>query len=837
LNNRTALLNEMANGAWVITPNNRLSHQLLRDYMRLSSKKVLDKPCCLPYPSLLRTLFKQTQHAYATTTHPVLYNAHQERLLWQLILSNNSPYPYTESLMNEVQDAWTRCQLWSIDINSADFSQTPQMQQFQTWHQTFMQNLSTHHAITESLLVPYLIQFPIDSLPERIIWVSFDDFSPQQQQLQITLESRGIIQQVVDLEATQRLPNVYAAKDTEDEQHQLLIWLQTQLDAAVARVAVIVPDLHLSASNIERRLLKNIPASQFELSVGKGLSEYPLVAHALHWLALDKNAFAPHQLRLLLHSPYLGHSCSEFARRSALLENVQLFQEERISYLNALQIFKRQAPQLAEALEQLTEYPQQASPSEWVAHFKARLTALGFPGEYTLPSSVYQCLQRFQSLFDEFLSLGLISKQLSQIDALNAIQNIARNTVFQVRKTPAPIQILGLLEASGCEFDAIWVMGLTDQCLPQKVKLSPFIPLSIQRERDMPHAKPERESRLAQQLLMRLHYGSQHSVFSYPLFIGDTPQLQSPLIREFPSFTPMRIKPSCNTIALTAYQESYQCTWAEAETLSGGTSVLAYQAQCPFRAFAAYRLRAKTCVSPSVGLDEATRGQMVHRILEIIWKSLGSHQTLCLTSASDLEQLIETAINNTFTPVIERHPYALPPLIQSIERERLTSLMLNSLDWERQRAGFTIKALEEAFTLQLAGLDFSVRVDRLDTVSDGETWVIDYKSTLPPSKPWYEERPEAPQLLLYALLDSEINTLAFLQVKTAEIACSGISQNDSTIQGIGSLKKDETWEGMREAWHTRLTGLATELREGHCAPTPQKTSTCLKCDYKNLCRT
>ncbi len=147
-----------------------------------------------------------------------------------------------------------------------------------------------------------------------------------------------------------------------------------------------------------------------------------------------------------------------------------------------------------------------------------------------------------------------------------------------------------------------------------------------------------------------------------------------------------------------------------------------------------------------------------------------------------------------------------------------------------------VKAIEQAFTLPLAGLDFRVRVDRLDSLSKDETWVIDYKSSLPPNKPWNEVRPEAPQLLLYALLDTSINALLFLQLKTGKIACSGISQEKQEINGLSPLTKGETWTEKRAEWHQRLTTLAVEFRNGHCAPEPQRYSTCLTCEFKNLCR-
>lgn len=833
LKNRSDLFSEMTRGATIITPNNRLSNQLLRDFIHATTSAVHDKPRCLPYPTFIRDCFKQVQHHHAHQPHPILFSSHQERVLWQSVISDNDTYPCTNGLLQEVQDAWTRCQLWGIDIESDDFLTTPQTQQFQRWHRHFVNHLKQKNAITEAQLVPYLLSFPIDMPCHPIIWVSFDDFTPQQQQLRAALAT---LRHDYDIEVRPQTTQLCTANDTRDELNQLIMWLNAQLDAKTPRIAVIVPDLQQQSNALQRRLLQSIPASQFELSLGNSFTDYPLVSHALHWLALDKTMLSNHQVRLLLHSPYLGGALSEFTARSKLLEENHMLQEAVIPYTHLLATLQKSTPQLYDLLVQLSDYPSDATPFEWIAAFKKRLSQLAFPGEYTLNSSAFQTFQRLQTLFDDFLPLALVHERMTQHQALNAFCDIAKKTVFQVRKTPRSIQVLGLLEASGCEFDSIWVMGLTDQCLPQKVRLTPFIPLSIQRDKHMPHALPERELQLAKQLLNRLHNGSKECVFSYPQFTGDTPNLPSPLVRELPIYKTLSLPTLSTHSLLQEYQEHYAYPLTENEAFSGGTALLANQAKCPFRAFAAHRLHTREGLKQSTGLNNAERGQVIHKILEIIWTTLGSQARLLHYTSSDLDTLIDNTIHTTLASFAQQRSSSFSPLIQSIERQRLKRLVLASLAWEKQREPFVVKAIEQAFTLPLAGLDFHVRVDRLDMLSENETWVIDYKSSLPINKPWNEVRPEAPQLLLYALLDTSINALLFLQLKTGQIACSGISQEKQEINGLSSLKKGEAWSEKRAEWHERLTTLAIEFREGHCAPVPQRNSTCLTCEFKDLCR-
>lgn len=823
----------MARGATIITPNNRLAHQLLRNFLHHSGSNIHDKPRCYPYSVFLRHCYKQVEHHYAHQTHPILLNAHQEHALWQLIINENALYPCTNSLVLEVQSAWTHCQQWEIDMESSHFQQTPQTKQFQTWHQQYLQRLQDLNAITEAQLVPYLLRFSINIPLLPMIWVSFDDFTPQQNRLRASINSPI---EDYDIETRSTTAKIYAAKDTQDELHHLVTWLKDELESNTSRIGVIVPDLQQQSDTIQRHLLRSIPADQLEFSVGKALSNYPLVSHALHWLLLDKATLHHHQMRLLLLSPFIGGGQSELHARTKLLETSPHLQESTIPYLHFLKILQNTTPKLYQLLEQLSEYPLTASADEWVGHFKIRLQQLGFPGEYTLHSAAFQTLHRLQSLLDELPALSLIHKRMTKIEAITLLQNMVASTVFQVRTTPRRIQVSGLLEASGCEFDKIWVMGLTDQCLPQKVKLSPFIPHLLQRNHHMPHAVPERELQLAKQLLERLNNGARQCIFSYPCFTGDAPNLPSPLLHGLSPYETLPILPVQTEFMLKEYQEHYTYPLLPQEVIEGGTSLLANQAKCPFRAFAAHRLHTKEGIKQSTGLNQAERGQIIHKVLELLWQSLGSQEVLLQYLPADLDALIDQVINTSLKPYIEQRHCSFSPFIQSIEQKRLKRLVHASLEWEKQRPPFRIKAVEQAYHFNLAELDFRVRIDRLDSIAEGQTWVIDYKSKLPTQKPWNEDRPEAPQLLLYALLDTNINALLFLQLKTGTIACSGISQEKQMITGLASLKQREEWSDRRDEWHEKLTALAVEFREGHCMPSPQRESTCLTCEYKNLCR-
>jgi hypothetical protein len=68
----------------------------------------------------------------------------------------------------------------------------------------------------------------------------------------------------------------------------------------------------------------------------------------------------------------------------------------------------------------------------------------------------------------------------------------------------APIQILGLLEAAGQPFDALWVTGLAAERWPAAAQPNPLLPASWQRERNVPHSTAARELAYAQAITAQL---------------------------------------------------------------------------------------------------------------------------------------------------------------------------------------------------------------------------------------------------------------------------------------------------------------------------------------------
>ncbi|MGQ3891918.1 PD-(D/E)XK nuclease family protein [Legionella sp. CNM-4043-24] len=823
-------------GATIITPNNRLSSHILTRFARAENGMVLEKPRCLPWQTYLQDVYRQHVCQRPSDSLPVLINAQQQRFLWTRVIASHLGEPLNQGLVDEIQEAWRRCLQWQLDWNQAAFSLTPQTRQFQDWARQVQTELQRRELIVSEQLVDLLKRQQTGIKPGTVVWYCFDDYTPQQKQWQRYLEEQGCTVLCLDLDETDESAAVYEASDEDDERLQLLSWLQTQLAEGHERIAVVVPDLQNQEQRLQRLLQRHLPASLFDISLGQPLTQFPLVAHALSWLELGSSSISSQQARLILSSPYLGDASREMMGRAQMMHDSAVMQEHRIDYAMFLSELQRYAPGLASLIAAMTDYPKQGSVYDWIQAFTTRLHALGFPGDHSLNSATWQCYHRFLALFDEMKQLAMLSSSLTLSQALSTLTMLARNTVFQPQKTESRIQILGLLEASGCYFDRLWVMSTTDDCLPQKTRLSAFIPARLQRELAMPHACPDRELLLATRIVSRLKNSSRQSVFSYPRLSKDKPNLPSPLLRELAGYQARASQIPPAELALESFTEDYLIPFLPSEPLTGSSSLLADQAKCPFRAFAGYRLQAKRGLSLSDGPNQMERGQIIHRIMELVWRKLERQEHLFTYSEAELDQIIEQAIEQGLRPWQALRTHSFPPLIQAVERQRLRALVLACLDWEKKRPAFTVESLEQSYALELAGITFNLRVDRMDRVANDKKWVIDYKSSLPVGSPWQDERPKEPQILLYALLDERISTMLFGELKAGHMTCKGFSEEAQDLPGIKSPQAGESWQEYREQWRSALHELAEEYQRGHCPPQPVSLSVCQQCDFQSLCR-
>src|SRR5262249_23754769 len=108
------------------------------------------------------------------------------------------------------------------------------------------------------------------------------------------------------------------------------------------------------------------------------------------------------------------------------------------------------------------------------------------------------------------------------------------DTLFQPETPDTPIQVLGLLESAGVEFDHLWVTGLTDEAWPLKTSPEPFLPLGQQRKAGIPQASAEASLALDRRIPDGAKRAAGEVVLSHFTKEEDRDVLVSPLIADIP---------------------------------------------------------------------------------------------------------------------------------------------------------------------------------------------------------------------------------------------------------------------------------------------------------------
>jgi RecB family exonuclease len=173
-------------------------------------------------------------------------------------------------------------------------------------------------------------------------------------------------------------------------------------------------------------------------------------------------------------------------------------------------------------------------------------------------------------------------------------------------------------------------------------------------------------------------------------------------------------------------------------------------------------------------------------------------------------------------------------------------LVAEWLDFEATRIDFEVADTEVKRTVHLAGVNFDLRLDRLDRLNDGSLLVIDYKSGDVSPKAWELPRPDDVQLPLYAgfALDpgTTLNGLVFARVRPGEMGFAGrVSAAATTLfpdlKTTNSLIKKPFSEAELTIWRECIQQLARDFVAGRAEVDPREAlKTCERCGLQTLCR-
>jgi probable DNA repair protein len=451
-------------------------------------------------------------------------------------------------------------------------------------------------------------------------------------------------------------------------------------------------------------------------------------------------------------------------------------------------------------------------------------------------------VQAWAELLDTFSGLDAVTGEMSLEEAARRLRRIGAERRFQPETPPLPVQVLGLLETSGLEFDALWVSGMQDGVLPATLRPCALLPARMQRERGMPRACPDTELAIARRLVARVGSTAAEVFFSYPETRDDEPLRPSPVIAALAAAAPAI---ATGSIAASMFRARRIESVSElrappvAGELRGGTGLLAVQSACPFQAFAVHRLKARAMDVPASGVDPGTRGSFIHAALSELWAVLGDSAALKALDAAARKRTIRTALERAAA----EHLAELPAGLAAIELDDAARRMAELLDIEALRNEFEVVQREQSVSIELGPLKIRGRADRVDRVADGLV-VIDYKTGQANPSSWDGERPAEPQMPLYAMVyRAQLAGLAYASLKPGAVGIQGRARSQASFGQVlpqRNICGDDAWTEALDQWQRVLQALADAFASGDARVDPLRPlaagGSCSWCHLGTLCR-
>lgn len=867
-----------------LTVNSRLARWLLFHYSRqqsLDGHQVWKKPAIHSIDEWLRQVWLQSWPDQYVLTEL------QSKHLWQKIIRDDPATPelnllHIQGAAFHASEAHQLIQKYRLPEDPAGFNNyTEETQTFRRWMKHYRKQLKEWGALDPSELLDAVSkrmeQGHIPLLGE-IVFHGFDEITPQFKDWLSLLKSKDVLIHFKPFEPepvstdhlqtliTEKKATVQKYEDASEEVVQCARWIRSVYKDGET-IGIVVPKLEDYRGILEREFKAELaPASvypwqdahlPFNISLGIPLSHEPMIHLALLLLSQANKRVPLLTFSTLITSPFLKSPPEEQQFRREL--------DWTLRGKNVTHVFlpeamgseeKNQRPALVKFLDQLMSWVDDTTfrlPSEWARGISKFLNSLKWPTDRkNLPSHQFQALQKWSECLDSLASLDRILQKIDRYQAVSHLTHIVSETLFQPQTHEEPIQIVGLLESAGMEFDHLWIMGCDAETLPPIPNPNPFLPFnSHQAPHGLPHSTAERELAFTEQTLFRLAEACHHLTFSYPLWKKETELVPSPLIATWVSDkNTIHISESNKlqdhsefSIKLESIKEYLPIPVdpEERKWIKGGASLVKNQAECPFRAFAIHRLASISRDFAELDMDDSSRGSVVHQILELFWNEVQTSERLHdLHESQNLLKQIQKSVEEglqSFSFDTQRQNSFF-----ELERERLTSLIVKWMEYERERGSFKILNLESEKTLHLEKLALTIKVDRIDQFEDGKIALIDYKTGAPPNvKKWFGERIEDPQLPLYSL-EIPADAIAFAQVRKGEFRYRGLSREANLIPKVDSYQESkntdaESWEDIKKYWKTQLTRTAREFLEGHLKVDPINfPDTCRHCDQKTFCR-
>lgn len=876
----------MLRGATVLTPNVRSARTLTKLYdeeQRNEGLTAWQPARVFSWSGWTSSLWNDAiLHGHASA---VVLNSLQEQSLWMRILDASGDLGLQSARSVARQCSRALRLLGAYDLEDS-FARTPantlsDTAAFHGWYREFRSACQSEQLLPASHLdaeLSSLFRRKVLTPEKEYILYGFDAQLPSQRSLLNALEHAGATIEHLPAHMPQQAPpTLVRCSDPHSEIDACCQWARDMLAVNhTAKIAIVVPDLQECRSVLERALRGTVAPwlddvtqthnnATYEFSTGRPLPQLPMVTDALLLLRWCTSAVSVEDAGAILRSAFFSLASSP--ERGAELEawtlrNTRKFRSATglsgtITLREAQRLLHKEDLQTSNRLEDLAKA---AAPWIQATHSFASfsdgarklLETAGWP-ENDLNSAEFQAHQRWNETLDRVATLDLLGGHTTFTEWLETLVPTLHETIFAPENTGAPIQVMTPSEAAGNTSDFLWFLHADEQTWPQYTSPSPLLPARFQRALNMPGADTLVDEQSAQKITLRCLNSTGTACFSYAVARPEGELRPSPLASALPDLQRENASVFGVPAAIPLDETVDPLPLPSLSGIaSGGVGILTEQAQCGFRAFALHRLQTREMETIEAGLSAGERGDEVHTALQLFWDKCKTHEQLSILSKTryaDGTTARDTLLAECVAHALPTRPAAgWDSAYIEVQRKRLHRLLSDWLDFELLRKPFRVEGMEvEVGEARIGPLAMKLRVDRIDRVplADGSeaTLLIDYKTGAAERKDWFGDRPDAPQLPLYAIASGipDVQGIAFGRVRVGKFGMNFEEMlSDRALLGDQASKNRRTepsFQERMEEWQRDLTALAEAFARGEAVVEPKDyLTTCKRCPSRLLCR-
>ncbi len=844
----------------VLTVNNRYARRIVGDLSSLLSvtRQVVALPAILPWSSWVRQMSDQRTFTPDAETPSHVLDHFGAGLVWKQAIEHverETPLLDVQSAVRLAIEADRLMDEWALDVPS--LHETPDYERFCAWRAQYRALLKSLGAEDANLAFESVCEaFERRALPcaGQIVLAGFNEISPRMARLLSCMAETGCrIYRLQNDRVRARSCSRVVAGDAVEEWEAAVGWAHARLrQYPDQRVAIVHPALEQDAVLAHRLLTRTFQGPDasshlaFNIAVARPLMEWPLNRAAMHWLGVLASLLRDGSVSpSVAGSALLAGGCVAHAReagkRAALDAAWRRNRVVTISLSEFSQYLADSVPVLHESwvatIDKCLQAPGRQGAVAWAQTMREWLTTLGFPGLETLDSDTFQSLEALDRVLTQFARQVALLGAIGATQAIGILRQLLRETLFQPQRDPSSrLDVLGLLEAEGGHWDAIWVMGLTDNVLPAAPRPNPLVPAAVLKAAQAPRATPERELQWAQGLFDDLACCAPEVLVSHALHEGESELRPSPFISDWPVHpvvSPAKHQVPASVagspIAMEVLADNQGPALLAQERIKGGVQVLDDHARNPLWAFVKYRLHARQLTDYAEPGESNARGIFLHGVMEQLWQAVQTQDRLHeLTEQGSLGSVVRRCADAVAQSALADYGERL----RQLEVERACIVVEHWLEVEKKRPPFSVYALERRHVWQYKHLELGMQIDRIDQLTDGRWLVIDYKSgngSVDPKSSWTRPRPVDLQLPLYAaVLQQEheqskgqtVAALVLAKLHARGNEARGLADIDC-FPGVAAVDKwiwpesaEKTWDQVLLDWRQAISTLADEFISG-----------------------